>query len=643
MKLRPQRSQLSFLPERGARPTRRSGKARVDVDLFAGGGGAGEGKRRAMGKSADVAVNHWPAAISMYTANHETTRVMIEDVRDVQPLEATLGLLVRYLWASPTCAFFSRASGKRLSPEAVKIRALADVLIPWLRWTMPEIAIVENVVEFLNWGPVHDKHHKRCPGKRDESGDGCSKRCKYGRPIAKLKGTLFAAWRAEVEALGYSFEYRVLKAWEYGAPTTRERVYIVMCANGRAFEWPEPTHVRPELVDATEKKPWRTAAEIIDWSIPCPSIFDRKKPHVPATRRRVAKGMRRFVLETMSPFILPVKSWGGGGNEPRSIDEPMRTVSTSKRGEFAVAKPFLMHLTHGDRHAPHDIEEPVPTVTAANRGEQAIAVPFLVHRGNGERPGQEPRVYDPRAPHPTVVAGGIKAQPCVAFLAKAYTERREDEVQASSVDLPIGTVTAQDHHHLVAASLVKFYGTSTGHTADEPVHTITANNRGGGHVGIVAASLLRYNGEREGEARGQRPDVPVSTIDTARRLALVKYDCAAEWNDIIAAKARRVYRFLVEEGVDGPWLDHAHQLVQLPACPEIVIYDIGMRMLEARELFRAQGFSDSYVLHVIGPKGKPLTKTELVRLAGNSVCPDVAEALWRAAMRMHEPRRRRAG
>jgi DNA (cytosine-5)-methyltransferase 1 len=637
VRLRSQQSQLSFLPSRGARPTRRSAR-RVDVDLFAGGGGAGEGKRRATGKSADVAVNHWPAAISMYSANHETTRVMIEDVRDVQPLEATLGLLVRYLWASPTCAFFSRASGKRLSPEAVKIRALADVLIPWLRWTLPEIAIVENVVEFLGWGPVYDTHHKRCRGRHDESGDSCSKHCKYGRPIPKLKGTLFAAWRAAIEALGYSFEYRVLKAWEYGAPTTRERVYIVMCANGRAFEWPEPTHVRPELATTTGRKPWRTAAEIIDWSIPCPSIFDRKKPHVEATRARIARGMRKFVLEAERPFLMHLTH--GERHAPHNIDEPVPTVTAANRGEQAVVVPsFVLPVKSwgGGGNDARSLDLPMRTITASKRGEFALAVPYMIHRGNGEREGQDPRVYDVRAPYPTVVAGGIKAQPVVAFLAKAYTESSEGATQATDLDRPISTVTAQDHHHLVAASLVKFYGTSTGSRVDEPVHTITANDRGGGHVGVVAASLLRYNGQ----STGQRLDDPIGTIDTTDRYAQVQYPIALEWNDIIAAKARRVYRFLDEEGVDGPWMDRANQLVRLPGT-ELVIYDIGMRMLGERELFRAQGFSDSYVLHVIGPKGKPLTKTELVRLAGNSVCPDVAEALWRAAMRMHTPRTRRA-
>lgn len=570
---------------------------RVDVDLFAGGGGASEGKRRATGRSPHVAVNHWPVAIAMHEVNHPDCRHMIEDVRDVRPLEATGGRRVRFLWASPTCIYFSRASGKRLSPETIAIRALADVIFPWIDETQPDVVFIENVPEFEGWGPVCHEHIDGCPGIHDESGKSCDDACNYGRPIEERRGELFREWRQKILDRGYSFDKRVLVAWEYGAPTTRPRLYCVARRDGKPYAWPAPTHCRPELVEATGLKPWRTAAEIIDWSIPAPSIFDRKKPHVPATRRRLAKGMRKFVLETASPFLL--------------------------------------HLTHGDRHAPHSVDEPTPTVTGANRGEQALAVPYMIHRSNGERPGQEPRVYDVRAPHPTAVAGGIKTAPVCAFLAKAYSERETGGWNGgASLKQPFSTVTAQDHHHLVAVHTTKFYGTSTGQDARDPLDTVTG---GGWKHGVVAASLLRYNGA----SIGQHPGEPIGTVDATDRYALAEYATAAapEWNDIIAAKARRVYRFLVEEGVDGPWLDHENQLVRLPACPELVIYDIGMRMLVPRELFRANGFGDDYQIQLIGPRGKPLTKTEQVRLVGNSVSPDVAEALYRAAM---GPRRRRA-
>lgn len=503
------------------------------------------------------------------------------------------------------CSHFSRASGCKLKDR--KIRGLAWSIIPWIKHVRPDLIILENVVEFLTWGPLHDEHRKRCKG--DSNRDGCHKTCPYGKPIKDRMGETFAAFKDKVESYGYSFEFKILTAYEFGAPTTRTRVYIQMRADGLPATWPEPTHAKPTLafdgenvvrIEADGKRmlqPWRTAAEVIDWSIPCRSIFDRKVPHVPATRRRLAKGVRKFVLET--------------------------------------AKPFLLHLTHGDRHAPHSIDEPVPTVTCANRGEQALAVPYMIHMGNGERPGQEPRTYDVGKPYPTVVAGGIKAQPVVArlaFMAKAYGERRETEVQAQALDQPLSTVTTQDHHQLVAAHTVKFQGTSTGSPLHDPLHTVTA---GGEHHGIVAASLMRYNGERrDGESpRGQSLDAPISTLDTSNRFALVNAHAAqaTEWNDVIAAKARRVYKFLKKEGHDGPWMDHANKIVRVPGT-DLVIYDIAMRMLIARELFRANGFADSYVIDLIGPNGKPLTKTEQIRMVGNSVVPHVAEALVRAAL-----------
>ena len=550
----------------------------LDIDLFAGGGGASEGKRRATGSSPNIAVNHWPAAIAMHKVNHPDCHHFVENVYKVKPIAVTRGKSCRLLWASPTCTHFSRASGCKLKDR--KLRGLAWSIIPWIKQVRPELIILENVIEFLTWGPLHNKHHRNCKG--DSNREGCRKKCPFGKPIKDRMGETFEAFQKKVESYGYSFEAKRMIAWEYGAPTTRERLYIQMRADGKKATWPEPSRTREN---------WRTAAEIIDWTIPCPSVFDRKKPHVPATRRRLAKGIRKFVLET--------------------------------------SKPFLMHLTHGDRHAPHSIDAPVPTITCANRGEQTVVVPYMIHRGNGERRGQEPRTYDVQAPHPTVVAGGIKASPVVAFLAKAFGERRPGEVQGQELGKPIGTVTSKDHHHLVAAHTIKFYGTSTGAQLVEPLGTVTA---GGEHHGVVAASLMRYNGERrDGEAaRGVAMDQPMSTIDTSNRFALVEA-AAAEWNDIIAAKARRVYNFLKKERHDGPWMDHENEIVRIPGT-DLVIYDIGMRMLIPRELFRANGFRDDYVIDLIGPRGKPLTKTEQIRMVGNSVAPDVAEALIRAAL-----------
>ena len=483
----------------------------VDVDLYAGGGGASEGKRRATMRSPDIAINHSPAAIAMHKANHPDCRHFIEDAFKVRPIDATQGRRCRFLWASPTCVHFSRASGARLSPDTIKIRGLAWSIVPWIIETRPDIIFVENVVEFLSWGPVCWQHSDDCPGRDknpsagvrslaetsessdEEVEDDCVKACPYGRPIKSRAGETFRAFEKRIRSFGYSFEVRVLKAWEYGAPTTRERAYIAMCADGKPFKFPKPTHTRDT---------WRTAAEIIDWTIPCPSVFGRKKPHVPATRRRLARGIRKFVLEAV--------------------------------------KPFLMHLTHGD------------------------------------------------------------------------------------------------HHHLVAAHTVKFYGTSTGQRLDNPLDTVTGQ---GLKHGVVAASLLRYNGK----SIGQCPRPPIVTLDARDRNAIVEAAAAeaaaAEWTDIVAAKAARVFKFLLAEGHDGPWMDHERQLVRIPGT-HLAIYDIGMRMLVPRELFSANGFEQDYVIDLVGPRGKPLTKTEQVRMAGNVVCPDVAHALYRAALARPRKRQR---
>lgn len=558
----------------------------ISIDCFAGGGGASTGMAAALGRSPAIAINHWDTALQVHAANHPDTHHITEDVWRVDPAAAVAGRRVIAAWFSPDCTHHSKAKGGK--PRSNKLRGLPWSVVVWAAAVWPDCFFFENVEEIEQWGPIYRTHSAGCLGELgkdcpiafvDSKGKGRpAKGCRFGHPIKARRGQTFRAFVRRLERLGYIVEWRILRACNYGAPTSRKRLYLVARRGGIRPQWPAATH-GPGLI------PWRTAADIIDWSIPCASIFDRAKPHVPATRRRLAKGMRKFVLE--------------------------------------AARPFLLHLTHGDRHAPHSVDEPVPTVTAAHRGEQAIAVPFMIHRSNGERAGQEPRTYDVQAPYPTVVAQGIKTSPVLAFLAKGYSERATGGWNGgSSLDAPIHAVTAQDHHSLVAAHTVKFYGTSTGQPVTDPLDVVTG---GGGKHGAVVASLLRYNGK----SIGQAADVPMDTLDANDRYALAEY-AATEWNDDVAAKARRVYRFLVDEGILGPWLDHESQIVRLPGT-DLVIWDIRMRMLTPRELFAAQGFPTDYRF-THGADGKPLTKTAQVRLAGNSVCPQVAEALVRANM-----------
>lgn len=430
------------------------------------------------------------------------------------------------------CRHFSRAKGG--VPRSKKIRSLANALVRWAKETLADCLFVENVIEFLTWGPL----------------------CKRTKePIKARAGESFQRWVRGLRRLGYAVEWRVLDASLYGAPTRRKRLFVVARRDGLPIVWPEPTHGPGRL-------PLRTAAECIDWSLPCPSIFDRKKPLAEKTLWRIAQGIRRFVLENPRPFIVKVN-----------------------------------HGRHEDRSAP--IDGPLSTVTAERRGH-ALVVPTLQQSGFGERPGQAARVPGLDVPLGTVVAGGQKHALVAAFLSKAYGDPLRQTgggaVIGSELPQPIGTVTARDHHGLAAVALAKFRGTSEAHpgcaSVDEPLPTVSAGGgKGGVHVGEVRAFLTAYYSS-DGTS-GQRLDEPARTITAKHRLGLVTVD-----------------------GID-------YQIV-----------DIGFRMLEPHELLRAQfgRFAEGYDL------SEAKSKAAKVRLIGNSVCPELAEALIRANV----PRRERA-
>ncbi len=410
------------------------------------------------------------------------------------------------------CTHFSKAKGGK--PRSKEIRSLAWVVVDWAREVQPRVIMLENVREILGWGPLDQND----------------------QPIKARAGETWREFVAALEGAGYRVEWRVLKAADYGAPTTRERLFLVARRDGLPIQWPEPSH------GPGRAHPWRSAAECIDWSIPCPSIFERKKPLADATQKRIAEGLRRYVLG------------------PK-------------------ARPFLVGLTHGGRL--YDAEEPLRTITTANGGEFAavspVVAPVLVQSGYGEREGQAPRVLDIGAPLGTVVAGGAKHALVAAFLAKHY-----GGVVGQDLERPLGTVTAIDHHSLVAAHLTKYYGSArAGSPVTDPLPTVTAGGgRGGGKAALVAAFLTKWY---SGGGTSQAVDRPLDTIVAKARFGLVTVDIAGE-----------------------PW----------------AVVDIGLRMLAPRELARAQGFPDSYVLTG--------TKAQQIERIGNSVCPPVVEALVRA-------------
>jgi DNA (cytosine-5)-methyltransferase 1 len=382
------------------------------IDLFAGGGGASTGIEAALGRNVDIAINHDRTAIAVHEANHPDTAHITGDIWEARPREVTRGRPVALLWASPDCTDFSVAKGGK--PRRQNIRSLAWVVVTWAKQVRPHVIMLENVQEFRGWGPLG----------RD------------GVRIKERAGETFAKWKRALERLGYVVEHRVLDASHYGAPTRRRRLFLIARCDGQAIVWPEASH-GPGLA------PYRTAAECIDWSLPCPSIFERKRPLAEKTLWRIAQGLRRFVFENPKPFILKVNH---GKWEPRH----------------------------------EDLDEPLSTVTATQRGH-AVVAPTLVQTGYGEREGQRPRALHLDLPLGTVVGGGQKHALCEAFLLKHFGDPLRKSgggiVVGSELTEPIGTVTGRDHHSLAAVALAKFRGTHPNQPAsasvDEPLSTIS--------------------------------------------------------------------------------------------------------------------------------------------------------------------------
>ncbi|WP_334034717.1 DNA cytosine methyltransferase [Burkholderia cepacia] len=532
------------------------------VDNFAGGGGASTGLERAFGRPVDVAINHDAEAIAMHLANHPHTTHYCESVFDVNPSAITGNQPVGLVWLSPDCKHFSKAKGGK--PVSKKIRGLAWIALRWAATVKPRVIMLENVEEFVTWGPLGAD----------------------GRPCPKNRGRTFRSFVNALARHGYRVEHRELRACDFGAPTIRKRLFLVARRDGLPIAWPEPTHGDPKgsAVRAGKLQPWRTAADCIDWSIPCPSIFERERPLKDATLRRIARGIMKFVVNSADPFIVPIAHYNGR-DSVHAGDAPLRTITAHpKGGSFAVCVPHVTKFRANSIGSAADA--PLHTVTAGGdcarpagaAHAMGVVAATLIQTSYGERPGQAPRVPGLDKPLGTVVAQGVKHAAVTAFLAKHY-----GGVTGTRIDVPAGTVTTTDHHAVVTSNLVKLRGTSRdGQPVDEPLHTISA---GGTHHAEVRAFLIKYYGEG-----GQWQDArePLHTIPTRDRIGLVT--------------------------IHGE--DYA-------------IVDIGMRMLTPRELARAQGFPDSYVLDPV-VNGKPLSKSAQVRMIGNSVCPDVATALIRA-------------
>ncbi|EGB2526613.1 DNA cytosine methyltransferase [Salmonella enterica] len=647
----------------------------IIVDNFAGGGGASTGIERAIGRSVDIAINHDPNAVAMHTTNHPDTLHYCESVYEVQPKVATAGRHVALAWFSPDCRHFSKAKGAK--PVEKAIRGLAWVVLRWGLDVKPRVMMLENVGEFRTWGPLLAGEMRPDPDHAGETFEAFIGMLTTGisadhPALAECCEFLNIPLDSDdaarlVNGLGYVVEYRELRACDYGAPTIRKRFFMVMRCDGQPVVWPEPTHGDPKApaVQAGKLLPWHTAAECIDWTIPAPSIFERKKPLAENTLRRIARGIQRFVIDSEKPYIVPfiVKCNHTSSKSEydcfrgQGLPEPLQTI-TKKHG-YAVAVPHLTKfrtgamgqnvtdpaptITAGTSTRPggnghalgiveaaltpfqagnggseyqakprpldkpahtilkqsraclvapvitrqfgasigHRADEPGATITAGGGGKSQLTTATLIQMGYGERPGQQPRVLQIGKPLGTVTAGGGKFAITSAFLAKHYGGNYTGP--GLSMDEPAHSVTTVDHHAVVASHLVKLRGTCRdGQPTSEPMPTVTA---GGLHVGEVQTTLAA---EEYDEQCAQQV------------LAFLRKYCGEDCTGLVTVGGV-VYR----------------------------IIDIGMRMLQPRELYRAQGFPDWYIIeHDF--RGVKYAKDKQVARCGNAVPPQFAEALVRA-------------
>lgn len=636
----------------------------IIVDNFAGGGGASTGIEQAIGRSVDIAINHDPNAVAMHTTNHPDTLHYCESVYEVRPKVATAGRPVALAWFSPDCRHFSKAKGSK--PVEKAIRGLAWVVLRWGLDVKPRVIKLENVEEFKTWGPLLAGEMRPDPARAGETFEAFIGMLTTGisadhPALAECCEFLNISLDSEeaarlVKGLGYVVEYRELRACDYGAPTIRKRFFMVMRCDGKPIVWPKATHGDPKspAVLAGKLAPWRTAAECIDWSIPAPSIFGRKKPLAENTLKRIARGIQRFVIDSAEPFIVKCNHTTTKGQydcfRGQSLAEPLQTIT--KTHGFAVAVPHLTKFRTGATGQP--VTEPVPTVTAGTSRRpggnghalgvvQAAITPFMAGNGGSEyqakpRPLDKPAhtiLKESRAcvvapviarqfgasvghradePSATITAGGGgKSQLVSAFLAKHYGGNYTGP--GVGLDEPTHAVTTVDHHAVVAAHLMVNNTGHPGGSVDSPAHTVTTGN----HHAVVASHLVKLRGTCRD---GQRTDVPMPTITAGgQHVGEVETTLAVEHYD--EQRAQQVLAFLKEYcGADSTGL------VEIAGVTYRIV-DIGMRMLQPHELYRAQGFPDWYIIDQ-DYRGVKYAKDKQVARCGNAVPPPFAEALVRA-------------
>ena len=593
----------------------------IAVDGFCGGGGWSTGFELGIGRPVDIGINHDAAAIALHKKNHPFTRHYQTNIFEVDPEEACQGRAVGWAHFSPDCKHFSRVKGAK--PVSKQIRSLAWVVVQWAAAVKPRIISMENVPEFLTWGPCialrgpHGRVMKKVTvtvnGRETEQmveaekGENVPLQERVLTPDPKRRGLTFAQFVGHLRKLGYVVEWQELTASDFGAPTSRKRFFLLARRDKRPIVWPKATHgdLKTEAVRSGRLQPWHTAAEIIDWSLPCPSIFERKKPLAENTLKRIARGLQKFVIDNPEPFIVQVNHGGenfrgadldkpmptitakhgfgvvapyvvgicqqGGGDRVRSADEPLTTICT--KNEHCVVTPYIM--CNNAENLGRDVKDPVPTITTGNRN--FLAAPTLIQY-HTEQSDREHRGQDVELPLQTVDAANRYGL-ATAFISKYYGDGEQGT--GSKADSPLGTITAVDHNSVCAATMIQLRNHSDGLDLRKPLPTITAQ---GTHFAEVRAMLIKYYGCGTGQALDQ----PLDTITARDRFGLVTM-----------------------AGVD-------YQIV-----------DIGLRMLTPRELYNAQGFPPDYEIEV-DCNGNAYPKKEQVARCGNAVPPAFATALVRA-------------
>ena len=537
------------------------------VDNFSGGGGASTGIEMATGYSVDIAINHDPEAIKMHKANHPNTKHYCENVWAVDPVKACNGHPVGLAWFSPDCKHFSKAKGGK--PKDKNIRGLAWVACRWAGLVRPRVIMLENVEEFKTWGPLNRGHH----------------------PIKAKQGKTFEKFVQQLTDLGYEVEFRELVAADYGAPTMRKRFFMIARCDGKPIVWPEPTHAPAdsEAVKAGLLKPYVGAYTQLDFSLPCPSIFDSSeeikekygiravRPLAPKTMERIARGLKKFVLDNPEPFIVPIGYGERKGQAPRvhDIEKPLPTIVGS--GKHYLCEPTLAPYmgTNTTNHPGGNCKDPIHTITTGN--QHCLISPTLIQyhseTAQGEVRGQT--IEDPIM----TVDGSNRYGLVTSFIQKYYGGNYQGN--GSDIKEPLHTITTLERNAMCAVNLIQMNNHCDGRDVKEPIPTITA---GDGHFGEVRAFLIKYYGQ----GTGQDIKAPLDTVTAQDRFGLVTIN-----------------------GVD-------YQIV-----------DIGLRMLEPRELYGCQGFPEDYIIDH-DYTGKTYPRSEQVRRCGNAVCPPIPAALVRA-------------